>query len=440
MEQLNFKDILDREGLANDIKNVLQDFENTKKDLLKKRGLYIYGAPGSGKTTFVMRLLKEAGYDIVRYDAGDIRNKTIIDTIAKNNMAEKNIVSLFQKKAQPIAIVMDEIDGMNNGDKGGINALIRLIRPKKTKKQRLEETTYSPVICISNYHVDKKIKELMKVCYTFELKTPTIPQISQILNHAMPELDETLMTSVRDFVQGDLRKLEGIHRIHKNQRSILKNEIIQNILKPKSYSEDTKEITRKLLNNDYSISEHLTLMNETDRTIVGLLWHENVVDILEHEENSVSFPLYQQVIDNVCFADYIDRITFQKQIWQFNEMSSLMKTFHTNHMFHQRLPNATFNSPEVRFTKVLTKYSTEYNNAIFINELCQQLGLDKKDMLAFFMKARETMTDEEIYTILEPNDISKLDINRIYRYLEKYAPKPDPAPEENATETSNESG
>ena len=68
---------------------------------------------------------------------------------------------------------MDEIDGMNNGDKGGINALIRLIRPKKTKKQRLEDTTRSPVICISNYHVDKKIKELMKVCHTFELKTPT---------------------------------------------------------------------------------------------------------------------------------------------------------------------------------------------------------------------------------------------------------------------------
>ena len=30
---------------------------------------------------------------------------------------------------------MDEIDGMNNGDKGGINSLIKLIRPKKTKKQ-----------------------------------------------------------------------------------------------------------------------------------------------------------------------------------------------------------------------------------------------------------------------------------------------------------------
>ena len=43
-----------------------------------------------------MRLLKEAGYDVVMYDAGDIRNKTIIDTIAKNNMAEK--IRLFTKR------------------------------------------------------------------------------------------------------------------------------------------------------------------------------------------------------------------------------------------------------------------------------------------------------------------------------------------------------
>ena len=31
---------------------------------------------------------------------------------------------------------MDEIDGMNSGDKGGINSLIKLIRPKKTKNKK----------------------------------------------------------------------------------------------------------------------------------------------------------------------------------------------------------------------------------------------------------------------------------------------------------------
>jgi ATP-binding cassette subfamily F protein 3 len=49
---------------------------------------------------------------------------------------------------------------MNNGDKGGINSLIKIIRPKKTKKQKLEETTLNPIICIGNYYVDKKIKVL----------------------------------------------------------------------------------------------------------------------------------------------------------------------------------------------------------------------------------------------------------------------------------------
>ena len=77
-------------------------------------------------------------------------------------MTDKNIMSLFQKKITKIVIVMDEIDGMNNGDKGGINTLIKLIRPKKTKKQKQEEITINPIICIGNYYMDKKIKELIK--------------------------------------------------------------------------------------------------------------------------------------------------------------------------------------------------------------------------------------------------------------------------------------
>ena len=78
---------------------------------------------------------------------------------------------------------MDEIDGMNNGDKGGINSLIKIVRPKKTKRQKTEEITSSPIICIGNYYIDKKIKELMKVCHVVELKIPTHQQIINILNY-----------------------------------------------------------------------------------------------------------------------------------------------------------------------------------------------------------------------------------------------------------------
>ena len=55
-------------------------------------------------------------------------------------------------------------------------------------------------------------------------------------------------------------------------------------------------------------------MNETDRTIVGLLWHENIIDLLSKVEKDKSIPIYCKMLDNICFSDYIDRITFQKQI------------------------------------------------------------------------------------------------------------------------------
>ena len=88
-------------------------------------------------------------------------------------------------------------------------------------------------------------------------------------------------------------------------------------------------------NNKYSIDEHTTVMNETDRTIVGLLWHENIVDVLNKLKIDVSIPVYLKLLENICFADYIDRITFQKQIWQFNEMSSIIKTLKNNKLLHE---------------------------------------------------------------------------------------------------------
>ena len=76
--------------------------------------------------------------------------------------ADSPSTTMFKKKIRNIAIVMDEIDGMNSGDKGGINALIKLIRPKKTKKQKKEQITMTPIICIGNYHIDKKNKRNAK--------------------------------------------------------------------------------------------------------------------------------------------------------------------------------------------------------------------------------------------------------------------------------------
>ena len=474
--------ILNRDIVKNEIKSVLFDIDKNKSNCLCKRGIYIYGNPGTGKTSFISNVLKEMNYDMIHYNAGDIRNKSVIETITQHNMSDTNVLSLLQKKSRKIVIVMDEIDGMNNGDKGGITSLIKLIRPKKTKKQRQEDLTLTPIICIGNYHMDKKIKELMKVCTSFELKDPTSSQVGTILDRMMLSssvLDYELKNNLINYIQGDLRKLKVISEIYINQQNILKTKVIRSIFQPKTYNEDSKTITRRLLERNYNLSSHANFMNETDRTIVGLLWHENIVDkvgtVVKNTFNKLMF--YDNVLDNICFADYIDRVTFQKQIWQFNEMSSLIKTFYNNYIFHvysgkiastkqkkgkkkgvmasssssppsmSTITNSTdysidfsmdiqsdtddlkhnvqsnpcYVEDEIRFTKVLTKYSTEYNNYMFIQNLCIQMLMDKNDLITYFLHVRSmNKSEEDICSELEQYSVSKLDVSRMFRYLDKY--------------------
>ena len=86
MENIIWDQVLGREMIAEQMKKTLREFELNKTQLLHKRGIYIYGAPGSGKTEFVLSILKELNYDVVKYDTGDIRNKSMYE---KNRKKEK---------------------------------------------------------------------------------------------------------------------------------------------------------------------------------------------------------------------------------------------------------------------------------------------------------------------------------------------------------------
>jgi len=111
-----------------------------------------------------------------------------------------------------------------------------------------------------------------------------------------------------------------------------------------------------------------------------------------------------------------------------------MKTFYNNKLYHDVFPENkdSFKPNEVRFTKVLTKYSTEYNNILFIYNLCQQLDVDKKDLTTMFQELRLykggdfcNQTDQliDVEKMLENYNITRLDIKRMYRYLDKNVKK-----------------
>uniref|UniRef100_A0A6C0BAR2 ATPase AAA-type core domain-containing protein n=1 Tax=viral metagenome TaxID=1070528 RepID=A0A6C0BAR2_9ZZZZ len=406
--ELIFQKILNRDVIKQQVVDFLKYFDANKRNILTKRCIYIHGPTGAGKTKFIMDILKELLYDVINYDACDTRTKDIIDNISTYHSSDSNVISLFTKKKTKIAIVMDDIECMNNGDKGGINTLIKLIRPKKTKRQKLEGTTHIPVICIGNNYVDKKVKELMKCCTVIELKAPTTIQVKQLLQHLIPGKPEYSV-----YVDRDLKKIMQLYTIVQNNK--INQQYLPYLFEPKPINEDSKQITKRIINNPMKLKDH-SIMNDTDRTIVSLLWHENIIDLFEKMNIQDVIPLYVSILDLICFSDYIDRITFQKQIWMFNEMSSILKTFYTNYLFQQQ---NTHKISDIRFTKVLTKYSTEYNNIGFIQRICKELNMDKKDMFSYIQQLRKIDNINIIMQQIDHTDITLLDIQRIFRFMDK---------------------
>lgn len=458
-----FNEILGRTEIANQIADFLSRFQEIRQDIEQKKGIYLYGASGIGKTQFILSIVRKMGYDPILYDAGDVRNKSFIDSIASQYLSTNNVLQLFRKQPKQIAIIMDEIDGMNRNDQGGLSALSKLIRHKKMKKHKKENTSAHPILCISNYYTDKKIRDLMKVCHTFELKEPTDEQMEKLLHRFCSPNYVSLLTpeykkTIIQYAKNDIRKLAQLScYLFSNCLTTSSKPSLQ-ILENKLYNDDVKEITHQLLTKSYHFNEHSTIMNDTDRTIIALLYHENIVDSMDTINPQTSFPFYLQLLDNLCFSDYMYRITFQSQIWQFNEMCYLLKIMYNNYLFHRwssSLPpfsselsiapssSQYFNEitkKDIRFTKILTKYSTEYGNMIFLYFLCEEMGMEKKDVIAFFQELRlffkpspgTTKTSggtkgiefdtpqviSEMEKIFQPNhNINRLEIRRMYRFL-----------------------
>ena len=402
MENIDLNSILKRDTIQTHILSLLNEMEQTDTVSIK-RCIFVHGDPGIGKTTFVNNLLKER-YDTIYFDGSDPRTKTSIENLADNNIGQYNVTKLLNGIKKQIVIVMDDIESMNCGDKGGINALAKLVRPKKTKRQKKELKTINPIICICTNNIDKKIKEIMKVCHVVTLNTPSPNEMKTIYQ----EMYNT-NTEYPNFtsMNGDLRSLklnidnEPSSEPHKNVAT-----------------HDVKQIVYTLLDQPCNFIDHDYIINDTHRTIVGLIYHENLATIINNIKTNDAILLYKKILQNICYADYLDRITFQKQIWQFNEISSLLKTMKTNHILHQHIdkPTKYVKQQDINFTKILTKYSTEYNNNFFFQQLSFKLLKSYDEVLLFFKSIRHNIGD--FYELMTIYDISEIDIARVYKYID----------------------
>ena len=120
-----------------------QGFTKPGKDL---NGIYraalLHGGPGIGKTTSAHIAAKMAGYTPLELNASDSRSKKLIENGANidnrsldgyfgGSSSGANVNAVGMEITSRTCLIMDEVDGMSAGDRGGVGALNALI--KKTK-------------------------------------------------------------------------------------------------------------------------------------------------------------------------------------------------------------------------------------------------------------------------------------------------------------------
>ena len=372
------------------LKKYLEEIQNNCAEFNNCKGIIIRGEYGIGKTTFVKKALKELNYEIIEYDHTHSGSKNIENLFQKQSSKE-SIINIFNKKKTKIIILIDNLECINKNERGTMGEILKYTRGKKTKSQKNEEYSLNPVICISNNGSEKKINDLSSKIYTIQYKPISNDTIKTILNNEKNIFDEFLLNKILSFVSSNLYELNNIIKL-KNIETII------NFMDQYNCLYITKDVVNEIIQKNLNIDYHKKI-NETDRTSIGLLYHENIIDSFK----TLNIKTYISCLNNFCYADYIDRITFQKQIWTFNEMSSLIKILSNNYILKNSIRKKR---DDIRFTKVLTKYSTEYNNKIFLIKLSQKNNSDIDELFVNFIENPNYKNDN--ITELESNRIKKI--------------------------------
>jgi len=293
-----FEEVREQELAIVKIKEFVNNFNK-----FNKNALILYGPPGTGKTTLAYVISSETNSEIFELNASDLRNKNKLQEVLKPAIEQKSLIK--DKKI----ILVDEVDGISDADRGGLQELLSLI-----------DNSQYPVIITANDIWDRKLSPLRKKAELVQLKELGYRAIKdvmiQILRKENLFVDNNILTSIAINAKGDLRAaindLQTLSKI-KEHKGI-------------TIDERNKETdifnTLRIIFKEKPKNELLNIFDSVNMSIDEIiLWiEENIPSEYQGEELARAYEVLSKV-------DIFKGRIYKQQYWRFLTYENILLSY-----------------------------------------------------------------------------------------------------------------
>ena len=314
-----------------------------EKDMLKwletrsHPAFLLIGQPGVGKTTLVYRICKIAKYWIQEFNASHTRTgssfrQTILPLLIETGISKW----IHPSTPNGRVVLLDEMDGLSQGEKGGFQELIDYIKSKRNFKLDC------PLVLICNTIEGRSMQYLQKYCLVRYTQMPSKAAIEAWLSKSIT--DEL-------YKIGDIRKVKQLSLYDMEMET-------RNIDNPYSDTHIAIKAAWFTLFNKWTERDELDLETK-DANLAGLLFHQNLPLFIEKKGG---FELYDTILELVRWSDRADFWAFFHQCWNLLPLSYRLKLKFPNiHLQNFEKPSVIPESSQLEYTHVLTKQSALFN-------------------------------------------------------------------------------
>ncbi|KAJ3262664.1 hypothetical protein HK103_000193 [Boothiomyces macroporosus] len=330
-------------------KNRKAGFPKGNKDSVTQyRAALLSGPPGIGKTTAAHLVAKFENVDVLEFNASDSRSKKTLDDLVREATLSGTVKDYFSGKPQSKGkkiIIMDEVDGMSSGDRGGIAEIIQIIKK-----------SHVPIICICNDRSSPKIRSLANYTLDLRFRRATAQQVeARLKTIAQKEgltLEPNAIAELVASTSGDIRQILNIlstYRLSHNNLSFDDSKNISNSV-TKNVSLSPFDITSRLFTQhsfrSTSFNDKIDLYFQ-DFSLIPLMVQENYLHCnsqLARESGAVGKQMNHQVMnlmaqaaDSISLGDILDSSQRKENSWSLLPIHGVISTIRPCFFAHGQL-------------------------------------------------------------------------------------------------------